>query len=268
MPSLHSTLMALRRATLMFVLGLCATIANADTETLSQGVYVKTPEGLIPVRPIGGINGLNYDFGRFLMHMPQVEANRTVEFIVYQSDFSPYWSDAELRSIKSPAAGQRLMPAHIDKLADGKYLLQYEISSHAHTFVVLDTGCCRSNVFGVSLTDTKASIKEIYSDESLNPVSAEHTLASIVRGAPEDAELSSLHAQWQKRIVIQEAREHFEHISYLWQQYEEAEDPVTKVESLQAVKQSAQQYVIQYPDGANAEEVTEFLSSAQVRLDI
>jgi hypothetical protein len=269
MPFLQSFFLAISRVVFTFLLSIAALNANANSETLSQGVYVKFESNLIPVRAISGINGLHNDFGRYLMQMPQIALNeRTIEFVIYQSGFSPYWSDAELRRIEHPDNGQRYLPAHIDKLADSKYLLKFEIASHDHTFFLLDIGCCRSNIFGVSLTDTKASIKEIFSADSLDPVAAENTLASIVRGAPEDAELSSLHAQWQQRIVVEEAREHFEHITYLWQQYEEAEDPVAKVESLQAVKYSAQQYVIQYPDGAHAQKVAEYLSSAQGRLDI
>lgn len=269
-PAIHRK-SAVTRASARLLVLFMATLpicASADAPSFeSQGVYIKEGESYTAAKPIAGVQSLSYDFGRYLMVLPQVKnLGKELEVIVFKDDYTPDWADVQLRAAESPGAGRKLAPTGVKKLGEDTYQLNFELPATNAHFVLIDVGCCTNNVFGVALTDMKKAVLAAFKEESLNPVSAEYTLAGIVKGAPEDKELTALYHHWQKKIQQKEASEQFGSIVAAWKNYESTERADKKNDNLESVKAFSENYLAHYPDGDDAAKVIDYLNKANKKL--
>jgi hypothetical protein len=238
-------------------------------DVTSPGVYIQSEKGYVALPALEGMDGLGYDFSRHLLNLPVVQGDElTLVLLVNSKDFSPEWAEYELRTVESPAAGVRISP-RIEKSGDDKHQLTFTFKDRSQHFLLIDIGCCRNEqVYGIALTDTREAIARVFSDTSLNPVSVEHVLAGILRGAPDDSKVKALHQQWQGRIDAQQAEELFVHIKSAWSDYEQAKDTAAKVDALQSVQAMSERYLEEFAAGKDKVAVTEYLQSAKKKLEI
>lgn len=256
---------------LPMILSLQASAEQASAEvTNSPGVYFKSAKGFIALPALENMDGLGYDYSRHVLNLPVIETgDLTLTVIVNAEAFSPEAAEFELRTLESPGVGVEMVPATSEKLAENKYQLTFKIKDRSQHFLLIDTGCCRrEQVYGVVLTDPRAALARIFADKGQNPVSAEYVLAGILRGAPHDKQIKSLHQQWQARVEQQQASELFGYVEKAWAEYEKASDTAAKVDALRRVEGLSQRYLTEHNKGSDTAAVKKYLKSAQDKLDI
>ncbi len=260
----------LMRVALGFLaLSVVAGASAAEDEFRRLGVYVKADDGYVQAKSMSDLYGLGYDFGRYLMGFPEAVGDADeLTVVIHNRDFHPDWARYEVRDMESPGAGAAISPVTFDELDEHKYRLVFEVDDRSQHFLLVDLGCCRGNVHGISLTDTREAIADIFADESQNPVSVKYVLDNMLRGAPEDEQLLDLRARWEAVADARDAASLYERIREQWQAYESADEPTARVQALQLVVNLGAQYAQYHADGEDRESVDSLVAEAEDKLDI
>lgn len=263
-----------RNALLALFLGLlfpavAAAQSHQDVAEIEQyGVYIKGKSGYEPAQVIPQLYSLNHDFSSRLLQLPVVErADQSLEMVIYQPDVHPDFFMVEARSMATPAARSPITPK-IQPVSPNLYRLSFDEVA-ADQIVLINLGCCQRAIYAAALTAPKPALLRLFAkDQDLNPVTAEHILSRIVRGAPNDKELSALHQSWQVKVEQKKATEQYAFIQTVWGRYEKGETPSERFKALEQVKQLCETYLADYAQGLERAEVQRLLKTADGKLKI
>ena len=247
-------------------------LGDAATEAMEieqYGVYLKTRSGYQSLPPVRGLDSLNYDFSSRLLTLPVArDAVQPLEIVIHSPDFHPDWSRFEARPMHTPGGNAVVYPS-ITPLADDRFKLTFDEVTTDDRTLLLDTGCCRANVFAVNLSDPEPRLLELFAPETdHNPVSAEFVLGRILSRVDGSEELNALHEHWQTQVQIKEASDYFVYIDEAWRSYQDGETTGDRIDALQRVRDMAERYIEDFPQGQELEVVKEWLVVANTKLDV
>lgn len=229
--------------------------------------YIKTASGYKPLIQIDGLEHLDFDFSSRLFTLPVVEdVEQPVKLLLQSEHFMAEWTRVDTRHIETLGMNAEAQFS-VDKLDDDKYELTLNQPTETHRVILVNLGWHTNAVYGVALTDPAAVLETLYgpgTDHS--PVSAEYTLGMMARQPNAPQTILDLHRHWLDEISRSQATDFFGRIESAWEDYEKADGAAERLSNLEDVKEMAENYLADFPQGRERDTVEARLKTASEKL--